>query len=99
MDIKTYIPVIIRYLIVTAAAAIGTRGWISPEQSAILTQHLDILVSALVGLGTVGYALFKRPSAKALVAAKAIDKQVAPEDPVVIQTPGAAPNIFVPGKG
>lgn len=98
MSITNYLPVIVRYLIVSIMAAIATRGWLSSEQSAILTQNLDIIVSALIGLGTVVYALVKRPSDKALDAAKAIDKQIPPEDTVVIKTPGAAPDIIVAGN-
>lgn len=98
MNITNYIPVIVRYLIVTVMAAIATRGWLTSEQNAILTQNLDIIVSAVVGLLTVGYALFKRPSEKALDAAKAIDQQIPSETPVVIKTPGSAPDIVVPGK-
>lgn len=96
MNISSYLPVIVRYLIVSAMAAIATRGWVSTEQNAILTQNLDIIVSAVVGLATVGYALFKRPSSKALQVAKEVDKQIPASEPVVIQTPGPAPNIVVP---
>ena len=74
-------------------AAAFTRGWISQEQNAILTQNLDIIVSALVGIATVVYALIKRPSPKALDAVRTIDKQVPPFAPVVIQTSEGA------GKG
>jgi hypothetical protein len=98
VNITNYIPVIVRYLIVSAMAAIATRGWLSSEQSAILTQNTDIIVSALVGLGTVAYALFKRPSSKALDAAKAIDKQVPSSAPVVIQTPVGVPDIVIPAE-
>lgn len=98
MNITNYIPVIVRYLIVSIMAAVFTRGWISPEQNAILSQNLDIIVSALIGLGTVVYALIKRPSEKALDAAKAIDKQVPPSAPVVIQTPAGRPDIVIPAK-
>lgn len=98
MNITNYLPVILRYLIVSAMAAIATRGWLSAEQNAILTQNLDIIVSALIGLGTVVYALFRRPSDKALEAAKKIDQQIPPESTVVIKTPGVAPDIIVPGK-
>ena len=98
MNITNYLPVIVRYLIVSLMAAVATRGWLSSDQSAILTQNVDIIVSAIVSLLTVGYALFKRPSQKAMDAAKAIDKQVPAKSDIVILTPGDKPNILVPAK-
>jgi len=95
MNITNYIPTIVRYVIVSLMAAIATRGWLSSDQNAVLTQNVDIIVSALVGLGTVVYALFKRPSQKALDAAKAIDKQLPAKTDVEIVTPGNGPNIIV----
>lgn len=96
MNITNYIPVIVRYAIVSLAAAMATRGWLSSDQNAVLSQNIDILVSAVVGLLTVAYALFKRPSEKAMDAAKAIDKQLPTKEDVVIKTPGNAPDIIVP---
>lgn len=98
MNITNSMPVIVRYAIVSLMAARFTRGWLSPEHNAILGENLDIIVSAIVGLLTVLYALIKRPSAKAMEAAKAIDKSVPAEVSVVIKTPGNAPDIVVPAK-
>lgn len=98
MKITNYLPVILRYILVSMAAALATRGWTTGEQNAVLTQNLDVIVGALISLGTVAYALFKRPSAKALDAAKAIDKQIPAKSDVVILTEGEGPNITVPGK-
>ena len=98
MNFTNYMPVIVRYAIVSLMAALFTRGWLSPEHNAILGENLDIIVSAIVGLLTVLYALIKRPSAKAMEAAKAIDKSVPAEVSVVIKTPGNAPDIVVPAK-
>ena len=56
-------------------AAMFSHGWLSPEHNAILGENLDIIVSAIVGLLTVLYALVKRPSAKAMSAAKEIDAE------------------------
>ena len=98
MNLTSYLPVIIRYLIVSVMAAIATRGWVSTEQNAILTQNLDIIVSSVVGLLTVAYALFKRPSSKAMEVAKQVDKKVPAAAPVVIQTPAGEPDIVVQAK-
>ncbi|MCV9960372.1 hypothetical protein OIU34_00535 [Pararhizobium sp. BT-229] len=95
MNITSYVPVVVRYAIVSMMAAMFTHGWLSPEHNAILTQNLDIIVSAIVGLLTVAYALVKRPSAKAMEAAKEIDRQIPAMHDVVIKTPGSAPDIVV----
>ena len=98
MNITNYLPVILRYAIVWAAAALATRGFISDDQNAVLSQNIDVIAGALISLGTVAYALFKRPSAKALDAAKAIDKQLPAKADVTIKTPGNAPDIVVQAK-
>jgi hypothetical protein len=54
---------------VTLMAAMFTHGWLSPNHDAILGENLDIIVSAIVGLLTVLYALVRRRSAKAMRAA------------------------------
>jgi hypothetical protein len=99
MNITSYIPVIVRYAIVSLMAAMFTRGWISPEHNAILGENLDIIVSAFVGLLTLLYALIRRPSAKAMEAAKEIDAQIPANQDVVIKTPGNAPDITVSAPG
>lgn len=97
MNITNYLPMIVRYALVSLATLLATRGWIDGDQSAIISQNLDAIVGALIALGTVAYALFKRPSQKALDAAKAIDKQLPKDVPVVIKTLGAEPDIIVAG--
>jgi hypothetical protein len=99
MNITNYVPIIVRYALVWLAAALATRGLLSTEQNAILTQNLDVIVGAVVSLGTVAYALIKRPSAKAMDAAKAIDKRLPEKEDVIIKTPGNAPDIIVPAQG
>jgi hypothetical protein len=99
MNLTSYIPVIVRYAIVSLMAAMFTHGWLSPEHNAILGENLDIIVSALVGLLTVVWALAKRPSAKAMEAAKEIDAQIPANQDVVIKTPGNTPDITVSAPG
>lgn len=99
MNITNYLPIIVRYAIVSLMAAMFTHGWLSPEHNAILGENLDILVSAIVGLLTVLYALVKRPSAKAMEAAKAIDAQIPAKQDVVIKTPAGKPDIVVSAQG
>lgn len=95
MNISNYLPTIVRYVIVSLMAAMFTHGWLSPEHNAILGENLDIIVSAIVGLLTVLYALVKRPSAKAMEAAKKIDAQIPAKQDVVIKTPAGKPDIVV----
>ncbi|KQY20214.1 hypothetical protein [Rhizobium sp. Root483D2] len=99
MNINSYLPTIVRYAIVSLMAAMFTHGWLSPEHNAILGENLDIIVSALVGLLTVVWAMVKRPSAKAMEAAKEIDAQIPANQDVVILTPGSAPDITVSAPG
>ncbi|KQS79024.1 hypothetical protein ASG25_10570 [Rhizobium sp. Leaf384] len=98
MNISNYLPMVIRYALVSLATLLATRGWIDGDQNAVISQNLDAIVGALIALGTVAYALFKRPSQKALEAAKEIDKQLPKSAPVVIQTPGTQPDIIVQPK-
>ncbi|KQS74518.1 hypothetical protein [Rhizobium sp. Leaf383] len=98
MNITNYLPMILRYALVSLATLLATRGWIDGDQNAVISQNIDSIVGALIALGTVAYALFKRPSQKALEAAKEIDKQLPKDVPVVIQTPGAGPDIVVQPK-
>lgn len=98
MDIKSQLPVIIRYLLVTAFTVLTTRGLISPEAQSILSSNIDIIVGAVGGLATVAYALWRRPSAKALEVAKQVDAKVPADQPVLITTPPGTPDIVVPAK-
>jgi len=98
MDIKSYLPVILRYVITAAAAALATHGFLSPEQNAVITDNLDKIVGALVVLGALGYELFKRPSAKAMEVAKQVDAKVPASAPVIVKSPGNQSDIVVHPK-
>ena len=96
-QVKSYLPVIIRYAIMAVASALATRGWVSSESQSILSQNIDILVGGVVAILTVIYALVKRPSVKAMEVAKEVDKKIPSEDRVFIATPGPQPDIVVEG--
>ena len=98
MDIKNYLPVILRYALAWIGAALATHGILDGDQSAIFSQNIDVIAGALIGLGSVAYAIWRRPSSKGLDAAKAIDKQVPADSLVVIKTPAGTPDIVVSGK-
>jgi hypothetical protein len=95
---KSYVPVIVRYILVTLATAFAAHGWLSPETSAILSQYTDALVGAIVVILTVAYALWRRPSAKALEVAQKVDAHIPKESQVVVKTPGNKPDIVVQPK-
>lgn len=99
MDIKSSLPVIVRYSIVTIMTALATRGLVSPEKGAFFTQNIDAVVQALIALGTVAYGLWRTPSARGLEVAREVDKKIPAAEPVKIQTPGNAPDIVVEASG
>ena len=98
MDIKAQLPVIIRYLLVTAFTILATRGLISPEAQAILSSNIDIIVGAVGGLATVAYALWTRPSSKALEVAKQVDARIPAGASAVVKTASGQPDIVVHPK-
>jgi len=98
MDLKAQLPVIVRYIIATAFAALATHGLISPEVNTVLSQNLDAIVGAVGVLATVAYALWKRPSSKALEVAKQVDARVPPSSSVVVKTPTGQQDIVVHPK-
>ncbi|KQS90283.1 hypothetical protein [Rhizobium sp. Leaf386] len=98
MDIKTYYPVIARYVLGWLFVWLATRGYLSEEQGALLTQNMDTIIGSVGALAVLAYALIKRPSSKGLAAAKAIDKEVPKNADVVIVTPGQGANITIPAE-
>lgn len=98
MDLKTYFPVIARYVLGWLFAALATRGVVSPEQNDILSGNMDVIIGSVGALVTLGWALVKRPSSKGLAAAKAIDQQLPKKEDVVIKTPGQAADIIISAK-
>jgi len=91
------LPVIIRYAIVTLMSALVTRGLVTPESGAFLSQNVDTVVGAVIALGTVLYGLWRTPTARGLEVARKVDAQVPAESPVVIKTPPGVDDIIVSG--
>ena len=98
MEIKTYLPMILRYVVVYLASVLSTRGLINGDQSSFLSGQTDAIVGALIALGAVAWGIYKRPSAKAMTVAKAVDKEVPANVDVVVKTPAGIPDVFVPAK-
>lgn len=101
----TSLGVAIRYLTTIASSVIAILAildWLSPEQADALTKQVPELLGAVAALITAAIPIYailtKSSSDKAAEAAKAIDKKIPPTTPVVIKTPGAAPDIVVSGK-
>lgn len=103
---------VIRDLFVALGAVVailGIIGILSPEQVTAIRQQIDVvsgqapaLVLAIGVLLTAVTSILRTlkfsSSDKAAEAAKAIDKEIPPSAPVVIQTPGAAPDIRIAPK-
>ncbi len=98
MDIKTYYPVVARYVLSWLFVWLATRGYLSEEQGALLTQNMDTIIGSVGALALLAWALFRRPSSKGLAAAKAIDKELPKDEPVIILTPGQGANIKIPAE-
>lgn len=98
MDLKAQLPVIVRYALVTLFTYLGAHGVISDDANTILSNNLDALVGAIGVVLTLIYALWKRPSSKALEVAKQVDNKVPKTQDVTIKTPGTKPDIVVPAK-
>lgn len=95
----------VRYIttvITTIIAIVGILGWLSPEQQEALTKQIPDLITAIAGLIAIVIPLYgiitKSSSDKAAEVAKQVDAKMPPAAPVKIATPGAAPDILVPGK-
>ena len=92
-----------RYLTVivsTALTVLGLLGWLDDSQvEALKTAVPELLaaIAAVIALAVPVYAtVTKSSSDKAHQAAKEIDAKVPESAPVVIKTPGAAPDIVEP---
>ncbi len=96
MDIKTYYPVIARYVLSWLFVWLATRGYLSEEQGALLTQNMDTIIGSVGALALLAWALFRRPSSRALKAAKEIDKKIPATEEAIIKTKGPKPDITIP---
>ncbi|NVP55953.1 hypothetical protein [Mycoplana rhizolycopersici] len=101
----TSIGVAVRYLttiVGSVIAILAILGWLTPEQAEALTRQVPELLGAVAAVVTAAVPLYaiwtKSSSDKAAEAAKAIDKQIPDESPVVIKTPAGVPDIVVTGK-
>lgn len=92
-----YLAIALRYGISMAGAGLVVAEYLNDEQAQIFVDSLQQIVGAVAALAPLAYALWKRPSSKAMKAARAIDKSVAPEEPVVIQTPEGQADIKIAG--
>lgn len=96
MDLKASLPVIIRYAVTILGAFLVSRGYLDEEQLGFIADQTAIIVGAILAIGPLLYALWKRPSQKALEAAKKIDAELPASADVEIVTPDPKkPNIKV----
>lgn len=94
-----------RYITViatTALAVLGLLGVLSQDKVDTLRGQVPELVAAVSGLVALLIAAYgtvtKSSSDKAAEVAKKVDEQIAPDMPVIIKTPGSAPDIKVSGR-
>lgn len=81
---------------------LGIVGWLSAEQIAELRAQIPDLTAAIGALMTAVIAIYgiirKSHSDKAAEAAKAIDAEIPPEQPVIVKTPSGRPDIVISVK-
>lgn len=93
------LPVIVRYAITILASLLVGAGWITEtDLPSALQDQIVTAILALIAVVPAIYAIIKRPSPKALEAAKAVDAELPKAATVVIQTPGGQPDIIIPAK-
>lgn len=85
---KSQLPMLIRYGLVIVFTLLTAVGLLSEEQNTFLGGQTDVIAGALGTLATIAWAMWKRPSAKALEVAKEADKMPKKADiEVIAKTP------------
>jgi hypothetical protein len=98
-----------RYLVSQVGAILailGVFGLLTEDQRKVILDNVEVLGPTLIlAWGGVQWAwptlyamITKSSSNKAAEVAKAVDKEIAPAEPVEIITEGTGPNIVIPGK-
>lgn len=98
MDISTVLPVLVRYAISALGTYLVTSGYFSEEQFATISDQALIIVGALIAIGPPIYSAWRKPSAPALEAARAIDKATKEGAAVDVKTQGGQIVASVPAK-
>lgn len=98
MEVKTALMVFMRYAIAILGALLVARGVIQEADITTLQTVAELAAGFVMAVVPPLYAIVTRPSAKAMTAAKAIDRELAPESPVIIKTPEGRADIRVPGR-
>lgn len=94
--VRSYLPLIIRQALLTVGIMLASKGIFSPEQSAWFDANVEMIAGLVLAAGVFVVQLVIRPSARALDAAKAIDKTLEPKEAAVIATPPGKPDIEIP---
>jgi hypothetical protein len=110
MDVilKTQGPMLIRYFLLLAASYLMTNGAISAEQHSYIGGQADVIVGAIVAIGTVLYGMWRKPSPAAMDVAEEIDRvgaenvkqdhPIAADPVIIVETPPGQQNLVVPVK-
>lgn len=99
MSFETLAPIILifmRYAISGVGVFLASKGMAETDVNSLMDQLPTIATGFIVASAPAIWAAFKRPSVKAMEAAKQIDKQIPAGSDVHIPTPGAGPDIYIP---
>ena len=91
--------ILVRYMISGAGVWLAARGFPATGIEMLNNEVTPLVVGAIVFYAPQVYALYVRPSFKAMKAAAEIDKSVPVDAPVVIKTPVGEPDIIVAPAG
>jgi hypothetical protein len=97
-SISPILMIFVRYAISGVGVWLASKGFSEADVSTVVDQGAYIITGAIIAALPAIYAAFKRPSVKAMEAAKAVDQLVPKGEDVVIKTPAGVPDIVVPGQ-
>lgn len=98
LDWKALAPRILRGLIQNGAGFLVAYGLLTPEQQAIVNENVAVIAGAIISIAGFLWMARATPSSRGLDAAHKSDEMIPADRPVVIETPGPAPNIVVQPK-
>jgi hypothetical protein len=96
--ISPIIMIFVRYAISGIGVWMISKGFSEADASTFVEQASIIISGAIMSVGPAIYAALKRPSVKAMETAKAVDREVPKDAPVVIKTPQGEPDIVIEAK-
>ena len=99
MSVEEFRPLLymaMRYGIAGLGAWLISIGVTDADAASAVDQIATIVSGAVIYFAPQIYAALKRPSVKAMETAKAVDREIPKDEPVVLLTPAGQPDIVVP---